>query len=72
MGLAVHEAPTVSGRSKDVAEVGAAFSVEPGIYLAGRFGVRLEDVVAVTPEGHRGITAVPKEFGAVWDWAAAR
>ena len=42
VGLAVHEAPTVSPRSKDRVEVGMVFTVEPGIYLPARFGVRLD------------------------------
>jgi Xaa-Pro aminopeptidase len=69
VGLAVHEAPTVSPRSKECAEVGMVFTVEPGIYLPSRFGVRLEDTLVVTPDGYELITSVPKGFGAVWDWA---
>lgn len=72
VGLAVHEAPTVSPRSKDTAEVGMVVTVEPGIYLPDRLGVRLEDTILVTAGGHERLTAVPKEFGAVWDWAAER
>lgn len=71
VGLAVHEAPTVSTKARDVAEVGVVFTVEPGIYLPGRLGVRLEDTVVVTDRGCERLTTVPKEFGAVWDWAAA-
>jgi Xaa-Pro aminopeptidase len=44
-------------------------TIEPGIYLPGRFGIRLEDTVRVTSEGFERITAVPKEFGAFWEWA---
>lgn len=69
VGLAVHEAPTVSTRSKETAEAGMVFTVEPGIYLPDRFGVRLEDTIVVTPNGAQRVTAVPKEFGAVWEWA---
>jgi Xaa-Pro aminopeptidase len=69
VGLAVHEAPTVSPRSKECAEEGAVFTVEPGIYVPGRFGVRLEDCLVVTSEGYELITSVPKSFGAVWDWS---
>jgi Xaa-Pro aminopeptidase len=68
VGLAVHEAPTVSTKSKEQAREGMVFTVEPGIYLPDRFGVRLEDTVRVTPDGFDRITTVPKEFGAVWDW----
>lgn len=68
VGLAVHEAPTVSSRSDDVAEAGAVVTVEPGIYLPGEFGVRLEDTVRVTPGGYERITSVPKELGAAGKW----
>lgn len=64
VGLAVHEMPTVGPRSKGVASRGAVFTVEPGIYLPGRFGVRLEDTVLVTETGWEPITRVSKEFGA--------
>ncbi|NTU59565.1 MAG: aminopeptidase P family protein [Deltaproteobacteria bacterium] len=69
VGLAVHEAPTVSTRSKDVAEEGVVFTVEPGVYVAGKFGVRLEDCLVVTASGYEMITSAPKELGAVWDWS---
>jgi Xaa-Pro aminopeptidase len=68
VGLAVHEAPTVSSRSDEVAEEGAVITVEPGIYLPGEFGVRLEDTVRVTACGFERITSVPKEFGAAREW----
>lgn len=68
VGLAVHEAPTVNARSEDVAQEGAVVTVEPGIYLPGRLGIRLEDTVQVTAEGFERVTAVPKEFGVFWDW----
>lgn len=50
-GLALHEPPDVSSVSEDIIEPGMCFSVEPGIYLPGKFGVRVEDLVAVTEEG---------------------
>lgn len=64
VGLAVHEAPTVSHRSKEAAEVGMVFTIEPGIYLPGRFGVRLEDCLVVTVQGCELLTSLPKDFGA--------
>ena len=51
IGLSVHEPPDVSASSAAVAKSGMVFSVEPGIYLPGRFGVRIEDLVAVTETG---------------------
>lgn len=44
-GLEIHEAPSVSARSKDILENGNVFSIEPGVYLSGVGGVRLEDLV---------------------------
>ncbi|MDR1487238.1 MAG: aminopeptidase P family protein [Deltaproteobacteria bacterium] len=53
VGLAVHEAPRLSGRSSDKLLAGSVVTVEPGIYLPGRGGVRLEQLVLVTRQGHR-------------------
>ena len=51
VGLDIHELPLISPRDKTVLREGMVFSVEPGIYLAGEFGVRIEDVVVVTAGG---------------------
>jgi Xaa-Pro aminopeptidase len=67
VGLEIHEAPTVGPRGDDEARVGDVFTVEPGIYVPNRFGVRLEDTVVVTADGFESITTLPKDFGAVWD-----
>jgi len=53
LGLEVHEAPPVSWRSPRPLEEGMVFTIEPGIYLPGRHGVRIEDVVVVTADGCR-------------------
>jgi Xaa-Pro aminopeptidase len=58
--LEVHEKPVVSPRSEAMLEEGMVFTIEPGIYLPGRFGVRVEDTVTVTSDGCRGLTKVPK------------
>ena len=47
VGLDVHERPFVAGRSSDVFEAGMVVTVEPGLYLPGKFGVRIEDMVMV-------------------------
>ena len=65
VGLEVHEAPLVSPRSTAIAEEGMVFTIEPGIYLPGLGGVRIEDMVLVTAEGYRVLTSLPKEFRAV-------
>jgi Xaa-Pro aminopeptidase len=52
VGLAVHEAPSLSSRNKEPLRAGNVVTVEPGIYFPGRGGVRLEQLVAVTENGH--------------------
>ena len=61
LGLQGHEPPFIVGGSRQVLEEGMVFSVEPGIYLPGRFGVRLEVIVAVTGEGVELINAPSAE-----------
>jgi Xaa-Pro dipeptidase len=51
IGLEVHEEPYISDISKTVLEPGMVFSIEPGVYLPGKFGVRIEDIVMVTETG---------------------
>jgi Xaa-Pro aminopeptidase len=60
VGLEVHEKPTLSVASEDVLAAGEVVTVEPGVYLAGEFGVRIEDLVVVTADGHRNLSALPK------------
>ena len=51
VGLEVHEEPSLSAKNTAVAEAGMVFTIEPGIYLPGKFGIRLEDMVLVTKKG---------------------
>lgn len=60
VGLAIHEAPTLSRRSDDVLEAGMVITIEPGIYVPGRGGARLEDMALVTPDGCELLTTIPK------------
>lgn len=60
IGLSVHEAPSISPDSDTVLAAGMAFSVEPGIYHAGQWGARLEDIVVVTAEGCRSLNHRPR------------
>jgi Xaa-Pro aminopeptidase len=60
VGLEVHEEPRVSQRSEDVLEAGEVVTIEPGIYLPGELGVRIEDLVVVAAEGHRNLSGLPK------------
>jgi len=62
IGLMVHEGPSLSAMSKGVVEEGMVFTVEPGIYIAGWGGVRIEDMVLVTADGHRVLTNLPREL----------
>ncbi|MBQ9197940.1 MAG: aminopeptidase P family protein [Clostridia bacterium] len=62
IGLEVHEFPDVSASSEAIAMPGMCFSVEPGIYLPGRFGVRVEDLVAVTEDGCETLNHAPREL----------
>jgi Xaa-Pro aminopeptidase len=60
VGLEVHEAPRLSQRSDDVLAAGEVVTIEPGIYLPGEMGVRVEDLVVVTKGGHRNLSGLPK------------
>ena len=62
LGLEVHEAPSPNGGNSEPMPVGAVCSAEPGIYLPGKFGVRIEDVVIFTADGCEDITHSPKNL----------
>jgi Xaa-Pro aminopeptidase len=65
VGLDIHERPSLSLRSKDRLSEGMVVTVEPGVYLPGRGGVRLEDMVRVTGTRGERITYLPKEMSAL-------
>ena len=65
VGLEVHEAPTLSPRSEDTLAANDVVTVEPGVYVTGGFGVRIEDLVVVTDDGHRNLSGRPKELTVV-------
>ena len=62
LGLDVHEAPRLSPESPDTLVAGNVVTVEPGVYLSGRFGVRTEDVVVVTETGIENLTGFRKDL----------
>ncbi len=62
VGLEIHEPPRLGKGQKEQLKTGMVVTVEPGVYRAGRGGVRIEDTVVVTRTGHRVLTTAPKEL----------
>lgn len=62
VGLEIHEGFNASPRSSDVYEVGNVTSIEPGIYIPDKFGIRIEDVLYLSPRGRENLSGVTKEL----------
>ncbi len=60
VGLEIHEQPRVAAGQQQRLEPGMVITIEPGVYLPGKFGIRIEDMVAVTKTGGRILTPVIK------------
>jgi len=58
--LDIHEHPSISKRSRDIFEEGMTFSIEPGLYFQGGFGIRLEDIYYLSQSGIKQITLIDK------------
>jgi Xaa-Pro aminopeptidase len=65
VGLEIHEAPRVAGGQREVLKPGMVITIEPGVYFPGKWGVRIEDMVAVTEGGCEVLTPTSKDFLAV-------
>ncbi len=64
IGMVVHEAPIMRANTETVLEAGMVVTIEPGIYLPGFAGIRIEDDVLVTPDGCEVLTSLPKTLDA--------
>lgn len=62
VGLNVHEDPKISSTSEDILQCGMVVTVEPGIYIKDRLGVRIEDMLLITKDGHENLTHSPKRL----------
>jgi len=65
LGLEIHEAPRVAAGQKEVLQPGMVITIEPGVYMPGKWGVRIEDTVVVTETGSEILTPCPKDLIAV-------
>jgi Xaa-Pro aminopeptidase len=65
VGLEIHEAPRVAAGQTEILQPGMVITIEPGVYLPGKWGVRIEDMVVVTERGCEVLTPTSKELVAI-------
>jgi Xaa-Pro aminopeptidase len=65
VGLEIHEAPRIAHGQSELLQTGMVITIEPGVYFPGKWGVRIEDMVAVTAAGCEVLTPTSKDFLAV-------
>lgn len=65
IGMAIHEWPSIRPKSDDVLQDGMVVTIEPGVYIKGWGGVRIEDMVLITKDGHRVLSSQPKHLNSV-------
>ena len=62
VGIEIHESPYAASTNDKPLPANAVISAEPGIYIPGKFGVRIEDVIVIKPDGSENLTTIPKEL----------
>jgi Xaa-Pro aminopeptidase len=62
VGLEIHEAPRLAAGQTEILQPGMVITIEPGVYIPGKWGVRIEDMVVVTERGCEVLTPTSKEL----------
>ena len=68
LGMEAHEAPYIFAGNSLVLEEGMVFTVEPGIYVPGLGGIRIEDDIVVTADGFKSLSSLPREVKTIDDY----